>query len=226
MTIVVTLILLVAPNQHSRWKYFFKIPLGNIPGLFGVHLRATVRSGEFLLASFFVVSVSIVVLWMPESYPPYWLGIISLQAVYAVPTSKGIRKIYRYRLSPFQSYLYLIAPYLLVEIVISIPVLTISVIKGLSFTEVEKTLIICIVALIAALAISIFFPSEKYNPFSVLIGVVTALGLVFLITFNTLIWQIPEHLMIPLWIVISVFCAFYSVMGISSTQKKEYYADI
>ncbi|MBT1018587.1 hypothetical protein KJY77_05510 [Canibacter sp. lx-72] len=224
--IALTLIILVAPNQHSRWKYFFKVPIWGNTNLFGAHLRAVVRSGEFLLATFFVVSASLIVLGIPGYYPPYWLAIISLQAVYAVSTTESIRKTYRHQLSSLQSYVYLAAPYILVEILILIPVITASMIKGMSFSEAAKTTFICLVTLIAALAVSIFFPAEKHNPFSVLMGVVTALGLVSLIAFTTLIWKIPDNYAILAWALIGSICAFYSVIGISSTQRKEYHANV
>ncbi|MDO4666019.1 MAG: hypothetical protein Q4A71_07480 [Actinomycetaceae bacterium] len=224
--IALTLILLVAPNQHSRWKYFFRVPLGDSPGLFGAHLRAVTRSSEFLLATFFVLSISVAVLWVRGYYPPYWLAVVSFQAVYAVPTTETVRKLYRFRLSPLKSYLYLFAPYILAETVIAIPVLAMSAIKGLDIVEIGKTAFICLISLIAALAISIFFPAEKYNPFSVFVGIAAALSLVLLIAFTTVIWQIPEYLLTPVWAGVGGVCLFYSLLGINATQRKEYYGDI
>lgn len=226
VSIALALILLVAPNRHLRWKYFFKVPVGKFRSLFDAYVRAVTRSSEFLLATFFVVSISVAVLFVRGNYPPYWLAIMSLQAVYALPTTEAVRKTYRYRLSPFKSYLYLVVPYVLAEVTIVAPVLAISAIKGLNFDEVWKTAFICLITLIAAVAISIFFPAEKHNPFSVIAGIITALALVLLIAFTILVWQIPEQLTVPLWLVIGVTCSLYSVMGISSTQKKEYYAYI
>lgn len=221
--IVLLVILIVAPNQHSRWKYFFKIPLGNSPSLFIIHLKAIVRSGEFLLATFFVITLSIVVLGIHEYYPPYWLAIISTQAVYALPTTEAIHKTYRHKLSPCRLYLYLFAPYALAESVIGVPVLAISAIKGLNLAEVGKTIFICMITLIASIAISIFFPAEKHNPFSVLVGMITALCLVILISFTIFVWQIPGNITVLLWLSIGAVCIFHSIMGINSTQRKEYY---
>ncbi|QPK81162.1 hypothetical protein G7Y41_09020 [Schaalia sp. ZJ405] len=226
VSVAILMILLVAPNQHSRWKYFFRIPLGNSASLFTFHLRAVVRSAEFLLATALVIALSAIVLGIPGYYPPYWLAIISLQAVYAIPTTEALRKTYRHRLSPSQSYIYLAAPYILAELAIAIPVLAMSAINGLTFAEAGRTIFICLVTLVAALAISIFFPAEKHHPFSVLIGMMSALAIILLIAFTILIWQIPDTMTIFLWIAISGICIFYSVLGIGSTQRREYYADL
>lgn len=226
MLTITALIILIAPNHYSQWKYFFNIPMPYASGLLGSCLRAVIRNGEFLLATFFVLSLSVVVLWIPGYYPPYWLAIISLQAVYAVTTIEPIRKTYRYRLNPVRYYLYLSAPYLVVEILISLPVLGLSMVKGLTLLEALKTLFICVVVLIAALAVSIFFPAEKHNPFSVLLGIVTALALVVLIAFTTLIWEIPDEYTTVVWFLVASVCMYYSIIGIASTQRRNYYADI
>ncbi|WP_216452655.1 hypothetical protein [Arcanobacterium phocae] len=226
MLAITALIILIAPNHYSQWKYFFNIPIPNVSGLFGSCLRAVIRNGEFLLATFFVVSLSVVVLWIPGHYPPYWLAVISLQAVYAITTIEPIRKTYRYRLSPVRYYLYLSAPYLVVEMLISLPVLGLSIVKGLTLLEALKTLFICVVVLIAALAVSIFFPAEKHNPFSVLLGIATALALVILIAFTTLIWEIPDEFTTVVWFLVAAVCIYYSIIGIASTQRRNYYADI
>lgn len=99
-------------------------------------------------------------------------------------------------------------------------------VKGLALLEALKTLFICVVVLIAALAVSIFFPAERHNPFSVLLGIVTALALVVLIAFTTLIWEIPDEYTTVVWFLVASLCMYYSIIGIASTQRRNYYADI
>lgn len=220
-----SVIVLVAPNDYVRVKYFFKVPIGtSCSSLLSCNIRAVVRSGEFLLAVFLVIAISTGVYFLPQHYAPYWLSILSLQAVYAVPTCAPMLRIYRFRLRPELNYLLMLAPYLIVEMLFALPIFTIYLTKGLTFVEIVKTLFACLFTLIASLGVSVFFPAEKYNPFSVIVGVATAFGFVVLIVFTALVWTIPDWLFLVIWTAAAGLCVFYSVLGLSSTQKRDYYA--
>lgn len=224
IALAVMTILVITPNEHARWSYFLKIPLGRSADLAQLHLRAVARSGEFLFALFIVTAASIAVLFIPGGHPPYWLAFLSLQAVYAVSSTEPIRKTHRFPSARFGSTGCSQRPTPRSRSSSSPPLFVLYAMKGVAPAELVKTAALCVFALIAALTISILFPAERHNPFSVLLGLCAALGLVGLVSFSILVWGIPEGLSYVLWSAIGVACMIYSVMGIIDTQKREYYA--
>lgn len=220
---ILALILLLAPNRHLAVKQFFKFPLGTKMSLFACYIRAYLRPGEFLLSTLFVLAFSIFVYFIPGNYPPYWLGILSMQGVYALSNTESLRRSYRFKISPLAQYGYFFGAYLLIISVVAVPVLIAYALKGLILTEIFRSIAICLFSLISAICVSIFFPAEKHNPFAILIGFSVAIALMGSIGFALIMLSLPEKVTMIVWLILAAIGVFYSVLGIANTQKKEYY---
>lgn len=173
----------LAPNQHIRQSRYLKLPGSmRLRGVLGPYDWCLLRSAQTVAAAAMAVAVFAYLLLAKPSMNPMWgLAALSFGGLYQFTATQPLRMLPGSRESARQVYLRLIRAQLVLLSVFAVPALAITtaIYPGRLLAS-GVALASCVGGAVMTTCISIVFPAEKDNPFSVFLGlsvVVIVLGL-------------------------------------------------
>jgi hypothetical protein len=221
-TALMALTLVLAPNQHVRQSRYLNIRGGRrLAGLLGPYDWCLLRSSQTVAAAVMTVAVFVYLLLKPTVNPMWSFAALSFGGLYQFTATQPLRRLPGTPLSAWRIYGLLIKAQVVLLVAFGVPGLAITVAidpgrLGSSMTA----LVSCVGGAVMTTCISIVFPAEKDNPFSVFLGlsvvaIVLALSMIGL-----------GMLSLPPWAVMgclagtSVLFVWYAVQGIHTSESR------
>ncbi|NJQ01887.1 hypothetical protein [Streptomyces zingiberis] len=221
--LLVTLVFALAPNQHVRQARYVKLPGSvRLRGVLGPYDWCLLRSAQTVAAA--AMTVALFVFLLPDRSPvhPLWsLAALSFGGLYQFTATEQLRALPGAQESPWRVYARLIKAQMVLLAVFAVPalVITTAVHPG-RFLPGLVPLVSCLGGAVMTTCISVVFPAEKDNPFSVFLG----LSVVLIVTGLAVIGL--GLLSLPPWAVTGCLAgaaaAFvgYAVQGIRTSESR------
>lgn len=213
----------LAPNQHLRQSRYLKLPGSvRLRGVLGPYDWCLLRSAQTVAAAAMTVALFTYLLSAKPSVNPLWsLAALSFGGLYQFTATQPLRALPGAREPAWRVYVRLIRAQLVLLAVFAIPALaiTLAVHPGRLISS-GVALASCAGGAVMTTCISIVFPAEKDNPFSVFLG----LSVVFVVAGVSVIGL--GLLSLPPWAVpvclagaVAAF-VWYAVQGIHASESR------
>ncbi|MGI5197164.1 hypothetical protein ACQEVY_26640 [Streptomyces sp. CA-288835] len=221
--VLTALVFALAPNQHVRQSRYLKLSGSvRLRGVLGPYDWCLLRSAQTVAAAAMALAVFGYLLLAKPSMNPMWgLAALSFGGLYQFTATQPLRMLPGARASAWRVYARLIRAQLVLLTVFAVPALALtSAIHPDRFLSSAAALASCVGGAVMTTCISIVFPAEKDNPFSVFLG----LSVVTIVLGVSLIGL--GMLNLPPWAVMSclagaaVAFVLYAVQGIHTSESR------
>ncbi|MFJ3493793.1 hypothetical protein ACIPPJ_09335 [Streptomyces sp. NPDC086091] len=221
--LLIALTFALAPNQHVRQSRYLKVPGSvRLRSVLGPYDWCLLRSAQTVAAAAMAVAVFVYLLLARPSMNPLWgLAALSFGGLYQFTATQPLRMLPGAREAAWRVYARLIRAQLVLLAVFAVPALAITTaVHPDRLLSSGVALASCVGGAVVTTCISIVFPAEKDNPFSVFLGlsvVVVVLGLSVIAL---------GLLSLPTWAVTAclagaaVSFVWYAVQGIHASESR------
>ena len=212
----------LAPNQHLRQSRYLKLPGSvRLRGVLGPYDWCLLRSAQTVAAAAMALAVFAYLLVKPSVSPVWGLAALSFGGLYQFTATQQLRVLPGAQEPAWRVYVRLIRAQLVLLAVFAVPTLVITVViyPGKSLSSIVA-LASCAGGAVMTTCISIVFPAEKDNPFSVFLG----LSVVIIVMGLSVIGL--GLLSLPPWAVVScltgavIAFVWYAVQGIHASELR------
>ncbi|RII17800.1 hypothetical protein DSC45_12930 [Streptomyces sp. YIM 130001] len=213
----------LAPNQHIRQSRFLKLPGSvRLRGVLGPYDWCLLRSAQTVAAAAMALALFGYLLLAKPSVTPLWgLAALSFGGLYQFTATHQLRLLPGAQETAWRVYVRLIRAQLILLAVFAVPTLAIATaLRPGQLAAGGVALAACAGGAVMTTCISIVFPAEKDNPFSVFLG----LSVVMITAGVTVIGL--GLLRLPPWaVVVSLTAAagafvWYAIQGIHSSEAR------
>ncbi|MFE4259577.1 hypothetical protein [Streptomyces sp. NPDC056883] len=221
--VLLTLTFALAPNQHIRQSSYLKLP-GSIRlrNLLGPYDWCLLRSAQTVAAVAMALALFAYLLLADSSWNPMWgLAALSFGGLYQFTATQPLRVLPGAREPAWRVYVRLVRAQVVLLVVFAVPALAITLAADADrLVSSGAALASCLGGTVMATCISIVFPAEKDNPFSVFLG----LSVVFVVAGVSVIGL--GLLSLPPWAVVGCLAgavaAFigYAIQGIRTNESR------
>jgi len=216
-------VFVLAPNQHLHQSRYLNLPGSvRLRGVLGPYDWCLLRSSQTVATSAMAVAVFYYLLLVQSSMNPMWgLSALSFGGLYQFTATQPLRTLPGARASAWAVYYRLIRAQLVLLSVFAVPAITITMaIYPTRLLSTGAALAACLGGSVMTTCISIVFPAEKDNPFSVFVG----LSVVIIVLGLSMIGL--GLLRLPLWAVTAclvgaaIAFVWYAVQGIRTSESR------
>ncbi|WP_242882235.1 hypothetical protein [Actinomadura litoris] len=219
---LVALTLALTPNQHVRQSRYLRVSAGRrLNRLLSPYDWCLLRNSQTAVGASMAVALFLYLALHPAMNPMWSLTVLSLGGLYQFTATQTLRTMPGASSSPWRIYGCLIKAQIVLLVVFAIPGLGILLAVDLHlFIESGPALLGSVGGVVLTTCISIVFPAEKDNPFSVFLGL-SALGAVLALSAIGL-----GMLNLPPWAVkvsltgVSALSVWYGVQGIRISESR------
>ncbi|QXJ22891.1 hypothetical protein AGRA3207_003967 [Actinomadura graeca] len=220
--VLMVLTLALTPNQHVRQSRFLNVSMGRLPGRFlNAYDWCLLRNSQTSIGAVMTVAL-FAYLTLRSAVNPMWsLAVLSLGGLYQFTATQPLRMIPGTATSPWRIYGRLVKAQVVLLVLFAVPGLAILLAADRdAFVQSGPALLGCLGGVVMTTCISIVFPAEKDNPFSVFLGL-SAFGVAFALAAIGL-----GLLNLPPWAARGVLggaCAlsvWYAVQGIRISESR------
>lgn len=213
----------LAPNQHARQSRYLKLP-GSVllRDVLGPYDWCLLRSAQTVAAAAMTVALFLYLLLAKPSVNPLWgLTALSFAGLYQFTATRPLRELPGTREPAGRVYARLIRAQLVLLAVFAVPAAAIALASGPGrLVSTGVALASCAGGAVMATCISVVFPAERDNPFSVFLGlsvvlVVAGVSLIGLGLLDLPLWAVAGCLAAAV-----VAFAWYAVQGIRTNDSR------
>ncbi|MBP2329747.1 hypothetical protein JOF56_010132 [Kibdelosporangium banguiense] len=219
---LMALTLALTPNQHVRQSRYLNIPAGRrLTRVLGPYDWCLLRNSQTAVGASMAVALFVYLALHPVMNPMWSFTVLSLGGLYQFTATQPLRMISSASASPWRIYGRLVKAQVVLLAVFAVPGLGIlGALAPHAFAQSGPALLGCLGAAVMTTCISIVFPAEKDNPFSVFLGL-SVVGVILALSAIGL-----GMLSLPPWAVTgclagaSVLFAWYAVQGIRTSESR------
>ncbi|MCZ4122372.1 hypothetical protein [Streptomyces sp. H39-S7] len=213
----------LAPNHHLRQSRYLKLPGSvRLRRVLGPYDWCLLRSAQTVAAAAMALAVFAYLLVAKPSVNPIWgLAALSFGGLYQYTATQQLRLLPGAQEPAWRVYVRLIRAQLILLAVFTVPALTIAVARHPDqFLSSGTALASCVGGTVMTTCISVVFPAEKDNPFSVFLGL-SVVGIVIGLSVIGM-----GLLSLPPWAVMiciagaAVAFVWYAVQGIHAGESR------
>ncbi|MFE7860139.1 hypothetical protein [Streptomyces sp. NPDC057403] len=222
LAVLLSLTLVLTPNQHVRQSRYVSVGVNRrLSGLLGPYDWCLLRSAQTVAGVAMAMALFVFFLLRPAMNPMWAFTVLSLGGLYQFTSTQGLRMLPGAKVSAWRVYGRLVRAQVVLLALFAVPGLGIvASVDGHLFFQSGPALLGCMGGAVMTTCISIVFPAEKDNPFSVFLGL-SVVGVVLAVTAIGL-----GMLSLPPWAVLgflsaaSVLFVWYAVQGIESSESR------
>ncbi|MFG2194425.1 hypothetical protein [Streptomyces sp. NPDC048639] len=221
--VLVALVFTLAPNQHVRQSRYLKLPGSvRLRGVLGPYDWCLLRSAQTVAAAAMALAVFVYLLLAKPSVNPLWgLAALSFGGLYQFTATQQLRVLPGAQETAWRVYLRLIRAQLVLLAVFAVPALAITVaIHPGGFLSSAVALASCLGGAVMTTCISIVFPAEKDNPFSVFLGLSVVIIVMGLSVIGLGLLSLPPWAVIGCLAGAAVAFVWYAVQGIHTSEAR------
>lgn len=213
----------LAPNQHVRQSRYLKLPGSvRLRHVLGPYDWCLLRSAQTVAAAAMALAVFAYLLLAKPTVNPMWgLAALSFGGLYQFTATQQLRVLPGAQETAWRVYVRLIRAQLVLLAVFAVPALAVTVaVDPGQFLSSGVALASCLGGAVMTTCISIVFPAEKDNPFSVFLGL-SVTGIVMGLSVIGL-----GLLSLPSWAVMgclagaAVAFVWYAIQGIHTSESR------
>lgn len=213
----------LAPNQHVRQSRYLKLAGSvRLRHLLGPYDWCLLRSAQTVTAAAMAVAVFAYLLLAKPSMNPMWgLAALSFGGLYQFTATLQLRVLPGAQEPAWRVYVRLIRAQLVLLAVFAVPALAITVsIDPGRFLASGVALTSCLGGAIMTTCISIVFPAEKDNPFSVFLGLSVVIIILGLSVIGLGLLSLPPWAVVVSLAGAAVAFVWYAVQGIHTSESR------
>ncbi|MEH0582448.1 MULTISPECIES: hypothetical protein [Streptomyces] len=221
--LLVVLAFALAPNQHVRQSRYLKLPGSvRLRGVLGPYDWCLLRSAQTVAAAAMAVAVFVYLLLAKPSTNPMWgLAALSFGGLYQFTATQPLRMLPGARASAWQVYARLIRAQTVLLAVFAVPALAItSAVHPDRFLSSSVALASCLGGSVMTTCISVVFPAEKDNPFSVFLGLSVVTVVLGLSVIGLGMLSLPPWAVVACLAGGAVAFVWYAVQGIHASESR------
>lgn len=221
--VLMALTLALAPNQHLRQSRYLKLPGSvRLRGVLGPYDWCLLRSAQTVAAAAMAVAVFVYLLLARPSVNPLWgLAALSFGGLYQYTATQPLRTLPGARASAWQVYLRLIRAQTVLLAVFAVPALAITTaVHPDRLLSSGTALASCAGGAVMTTCISIVFPAEKDNPFSVFLGLSVVAVVLGLSVIGLGMLSLPPWAVTACLAGAAVAFVWYAVQGIRTSESR------
>ncbi|WP_055495332.1 hypothetical protein [Streptomyces sp. TP-A0356] len=222
VVVLVALTLALAPNQHVRQSRYVNVRVSSrLSGALGPYDWCLLRSSQTVAGATMAVALFVFLLLRPSMNPVWSFTVLSLGGLYQFTATQPLRLLPGASASAWWIYGRLVKAQIVLLAVFAVPGLaTTFAVDPHLFAQSGPALLGCLGGAVMTTCISIVFPAEKDNPFSVFLGL-SVVGIVLAVSAIGL-----GMLSLPPWAVMgflagaSALFVWYAVQGIQTSESR------
>ncbi|MFJ6635228.1 hypothetical protein ACIQMR_28080 [Streptomyces sp. NPDC091376] len=221
--VLMALAFTLAPNQHVRQSRYLKLPGSlRLRGILGPYDWCLLRSAQTVAAAAMALAVFVYLLLAKPAMNPMWgLAALSFGGLYQFTATQPLRMLPGVRASAWQVYTRLIRAQLALLTVFAVPALAITTaIYPDRLLSSGAALASCLGGAVMTTCISIVFPAEKDNPFSVFLGLSVVVIVLGLSVIGLGMLNLPPWAVIACLAGAAVAFIWYAVQGIHTSESR------
>ena len=221
--VLMALAFALAPNQHVRQSRYLKLAGSvRLRHVLGPYDWCLLRSAQTVTAAAMAVAVFAYLLLAKPSMNPMWgLAALSFGGLYQFTATQQLRLVPGAQEPAWRVYVRLIRAQLVLLAVFAVPALAITVaIDPGRFLASAVALTSCLGGAIMTTCISIVFPAEKDNPFSVFLGLSVVIIVLGLSVIGLGLLSLPPWAVVVSLAGAAVAFVWYAVQGIHTSESR------
>lgn len=223
VAVLVALSLALAPNQHVRQSRYLPVRTRRARGreLLGPYDLCLLRSAQTVAGAVMATALFGYLLLRPSVHPLWGLSVLSLGGLYQFTATQALRMLPGARASAWRVYGRLLKAQLVLLAVFTVPALALVLLVDWRLgLQSGPALLGCLGGAVLTTCISVVFPAEKDNPFSVFLGLsvvavvlaVSAIGLGML--------DLPPWAVLVCLVGATALFVWYAVEGIRTNESR------
>nr|WP_314844655.1 hypothetical protein [uncultured Microbacterium sp.] len=221
VALLVCAVCLVTPHTFEPTRRFVALPRLLGRSEHGAYFDAHLRAIETLTVYGIVLAGSYALLLLDIAIPPLLLIALTVQSVYAYESTIPLRACGPRRHGAPARYLLLLVPQLVGLLLCAVPVALMSALTGVGWVEILTIVGFSASNIIVLTLAGIVFPPEKGNPFSAVVGVITAALVTGTLTLGTNLLGLPSWVSPVSLVVIAVAAAAVSILVMQKIERNE-----
>ncbi|MEU2873344.1 hypothetical protein ABZ769_29785 [Streptomyces olivoreticuli] len=221
--VLVALVFALAPNQHVRQSRYLKLPGSvRLRGVLEPYDWCLLRSAQTVAAAAMALALFAYLLLAQPSVNPLWgLATLSFGGLYQFTATQQLRVLPGAREPAWRVYVRLIRAQLVLLAVFAVPALAITVaIHPGRLLSGGVALASCLGGAVMTTCISIVFPAEKDNPFSVFLGLSVVIVVAGVSVIGLGLLSLPPWAVVGCLAGAAVAFVWYAVQGIHTSESR------
>ncbi|MYW29339.1 hypothetical protein [Streptomyces sp. SID2119] len=217
------LVLVFTPNQHVRQSRYLKLPGSvRLRHLLGPYDWCLLRSSQTVAAGVMTLAVFFYLLLGGGSVNPLWsLAALSLGGLYQFTATRPLRDLPGARQSARQVYSRLIKAQVVLLTLFAVPAYVITTsLHPAGLLSSAGVLGSCLGGAVITTCISVVFPAEKDNPFSVFMGLSVVIVVLGLSMIGLGLLNLPPWSVLCCLIGAAIAFVCYAVQGIQAAESR------
>ncbi|MGW3508223.1 hypothetical protein [Streptomyces sp. NPDC000994] len=222
MTALVALTLVLAPNQHVRQSRYVNVRAGRrLSSALRPYDWCLLRSSQTVAGAAMAVALFIYLLLRPATNPMWSFTVLSLGGLYQFTATQPLRMLPGASEPAWRTYGRLVKAQVVLLAVFAVPGLGIVLsVDPHLFTQSGPALLGCLGGAVMTTCISIVFPAEKDNPFSVFLGLSVVTVVLALSAIGLGMLSLPPWALAGCLAVATVLFVLYAVQGIETSESR------
>ncbi|QPP07126.1 hypothetical protein G4Z16_12850 [Streptomyces bathyalis] len=221
--LLVALVFALAPNQHVRQARYLKLPGSvRLRGVLGPYDWCLLRSAQTVAAAAMALAVFAYLLLSESSVNPLWgLAALSFGGLYQFTATQQLRVLPGAQEPAWRVYVRLIRAQLVLLALFAVPAfaITVALFPHLLLSS-AVALASCVGGAGVTTCISIVFPAEKDNPFSVFLGLSVFIVVVGLSVIGLGLLSLPPWAVVVCLSGGAVAFVWYAIQGIQTSESR------
>lgn len=220
--VLVALTFALAPNQHVRQSRYLKLPGSvRLRGVLGPYDWCLLRSAQTVAAAAMALAVFVYLVVKPSVHPLWGLAALSFGGLYQFTATQQLRMLPGVQDSAWRVYARLIRAQVVLLAVFAVPAFALTVAIYPERTAAGAVaLASCLGGAAMTTCISIVFPAEKDNPFSVFLGLSVVLIVLGLSLIGLGLLSLPPWAVVVCLTGAAVAFVWYAVQGIHASESR------
>ncbi|MEU6084995.1 hypothetical protein [Streptomyces sp. NPDC047108] len=221
--VLIGLTFALAPNQHVRQSRYLKLPGSvRLRRVLGPYDWCLLRSAQTVAAAAMALAVFVYLLLAKPSVNPLWgLAALSFGGLYQFTATQQLRVLPGAQEPAWRTYGRLIRAQLVLLTLFAVPTLAITLaIHPDRFLSSVVALASCVGGAVMTTCISIVFPAEKDNPFSVFLGLSVVLVVMGLSVIGLGLLSLPPWAVVACLAGAAAAFVWYAVQGIHTHEAR------
>ncbi|RFU87559.1 hypothetical protein DY218_06265 [Streptomyces triticagri] len=213
----------LAPNQHIRQSRFLKLPGSvRLRRVLGPYDWCLLRSAQTVAAGAMSLALFAYLLLAKPSVTPLWgLAALSFGGLYQFTATQQLRLLPGAQEPAWRVYLRLIRAQLVLLAVFAVPAAALAVgLRPEQLAQGATALAACAGGAVMTTCISIVFPAEKDNPFSVFLGLSVVLVTAGVALIGLGLLNLPPWAVVVSLLAAAAAFVWYAIQGIHSSEAR------
>ncbi|MCS0636448.1 hypothetical protein NX801_12400 [Streptomyces sp. LP05-1] len=219
---LLALTLALSPNQHVRQSRYLSLrPAGWTGRALGPYDWCLLRSSQTAAGAAMAVALFVYLLLKPAANPMWSFAVLSLGGLYQFTATQPLRLLPGARVSAWRVYGRLVRAQLVLLAVFAVPGLgVVFTLDPELFAQSGPAVLGCAGGAVMTTCISIVFPAEKDNPFSVFLGLSVVGVVLALIAIGLGMLSLPPWAMTGSLAVATGLFVVHAVQGIRTNESR------